>query len=400
MEIDGYLTIDELNESFVEDNSPELSIKEIEISKEHPLMFGEGLKNRLIVNKRLSSSQLKGMQIQGVKFYKCKFFECDFTGTLFWMSTFEDCSFEGTNMERCIIRKSEIENCQFIKCKSRFYLNISEGYVYNTNFIDCYFQGIEIAGTDTVNTFFKNTSLISGRYQSNFTLRFQLSVTPEEYLDKEDKELLDDKEIYDDLIFEGCTIEFMIFKMMNLMDTKFNNCVIAKCSISECIFYKYNFDASNNLGGWGTNSIDVETLAKSDILSKEVLKTLFNLEQEAQIEIKKQLNTKIMSSVFISYSLRDAKIANAINEYLKANNVSTFLWEQNAPGGKPLKSIMKSNIDSNDRLLFIASENSLKSEACHYELTQGRLKQDKLWKTILFPIHIDDFLFKIEYEMI
>ena len=47
-------------------------------------------------------------------------------------------------------------------------------------------------------------------------------------------------------------------------------------------------------------------------------------------------------------------------------------------------------------LLFIASENSIRSEACQFELTQGRKKQEELWKAIFFPIHIDNYLFEVE----
>lgn len=164
--------------------------------------------------------------------------------------------------------------------------------------------------------------------------------------------------------------------------------------------YNYNFGESNNEKSWGTNSIDVISLKQSENLSSKILKRVFNIEPEYQLQVKKMLKEKIMSSVFISYSLKDSDIARNINEFLKSKDVTTFLWENDARGGKTLKDIMKSNIDSKDRLLFIASENSLKSEACHFELTQGRKKQDKLWKTILFPIHLDDFLFRIEYDEI
>jgi hypothetical protein len=61
---------------------------------------------------------------------------------------------------------------------------------------------------------------------------------------------------------------------------------------------------------------------------------------------------------------------------------------------------MFENVNKFDRVMFISSENSLKSEACQYELTKAREKQDKTWKTILFPVHIDDFLFNIRKENI
>lgn len=105
-------------------------------------------------------------------------------------------------------------------------------------------------------------------------------------------------------------------------------------------------------------------------------------------------------SVFISYSFQDSTFANHLNDLLIDYDVKTFLWKKNAPGGRTLKSIMLDNINNFDRLLFIASKDSIKSEACQFELTQGRIKQEKLWKTIFFPIHIDNYLFEVQKEAI
>jgi len=106
------------------------------------------------------------------------------------------------------------------------------------------------------------------------------------------------------------------------------------------------------------------------------------------------------SSLFISYSFKDKKFVNKLNDSLCEKGVNTFLWEKDAPIGETLKDIMFENVHKYDRVLFVASENSLKSSACHYELTQAREKQDKLWKTVLFPIHIDKFLFTVRKENI
>ena len=61
---------------------------------------------------------------------------------------------------------------------------------------------------------------------------------------------------------------------------------------------------------------------------------------------------------------------------------------------------MSEEVKAKDRVLFIASAHSLKSEACHFELTEGRKKQEEAWEDVLFPIHIDDYLFELEKESI
>ncbi|NOQ25139.1 MAG: cell division protein ZapA [Bacteroidales bacterium] len=101
-------------------------------------------------------------------------------------------------------------------------------------------------------------------------------------------------------------------------------------------------------------------------------------------------------SVFISYSFKDRAFANLLNEALEMSGVETFLFEKDAPGGQELEEIMYEGINENDRLLFISSGNSIKSEACQFELTEGINKETKLWKNVLFPIHLDNYLFEVK----
>jgi uncharacterized protein YjbI with pentapeptide repeats len=398
--MEGYIDTDELRKLFSDKSLKKGASNQKLLNRSHPLMLDEKFGGEILIGKTISGSGLAAKKVSVVKFYDCEFKDCDLTSGLFWMCTFQKCTFQNCIMDRVVLRKCEIDSCKFIKCNSRFYLNISEAYIYHTSFSNCSFEGIEISGTDTYDVEFKNSTLSMGRFQANFTYRFNLAITPKEYLDADDKKLLKEKKHFEDVIFHDCIADFMDFRMMNFIDTEFKRCELSKCAFTDCKLYEYNFDESNNQKGWGTNLIDLSTLIESENISQSVLKTMFNISGSIQPEIKELLNKKILSSVFISYSLKDNKIANAINNSLKTLGVTTFLWERDAPGGKTLKHIMKSSIDSKDRILFIASENSLKSEACHFELSEGRKKQDLLWKTILFPIHIDNFLFEIEKDQI
>src|SRR4029077_16469463 len=62
----------------------------------------------------------------------------------------------------------------------------------------------------------------------------------------------------------------------------------------------------------------------------------------------------------------------------------------------PLEEIMTSGITAHDKLLFIASENSIRSKACQYEITTARKKQEQSWKNVFFPIYIDSYLFSVK----
>ncbi len=397
--MEDYISISELKKHFTKNSSEDSDSTNEDIFTPHPLMIDEKFSGDIISNSKLDSQKLTGIKLAGVKFYKCTFTDADLTGSLFWMTTFQECTFEKCVLDRTVFRKCEIRGCNFIRSHSRFYLNISESYMFSTDFLNCSFDGVEISGTDTFDILFEKCTLSMGRFQANFTYRENLSNAPEKYLSEEDKELLSSEEVYEDVIYENCMIDFMDFRMIDFIDTKFRNCEISKCTFVESQLYGYNIDESNNQKGWGTNTIDLSTLSQSEI-ADYALKTVFNISTGTRDKINELTQERIINSVFISYSLNDGFIAGKINEHLKNQGVTTFIWEQDALGGQPLKSLMKSNIDSKDRLLFIASENSLKSPACHFELTEGRKKQNRLWKTILFPIHIDDFLFQVEHEQI
>ena len=76
-------------------------------------------------------------------------------------------------------------------------------------------------------------------------------------------------------------------------------------------------------------------------------------------------------SLFISYSFKDKASVSKIHTYLKSKNVTCFLWEKDAPGGKFLKQIMSTEIKKHERIVFVSSANSLKSEACHMNLRKA-----------------------------
>lgn len=395
--MNNYITIEQLDKLFGGESDTDFVPDEEILSLTHVLSIGPFYKT--YVNKYTDKVNFSGVRVMGIKFYHCHFKSINFTAAFFWMCSFYECIFEGCNLERSVFRKNEIMKCVFLKCSSRFNWNISESYIYDTQFLKCRdLDGLEISGTDMVSCKFERCTLSGGLFQSVFTKRYLLSVTPKEYLTDADERLMKNKRIFNDLLFNDCFIEFTNFRNVEFMDVKFKTSELIKCAFIDSRLFEYNFDSLAKRLVSGSNFIDIDTLKKSERLSTDLLKNLFNLEKEIQEKIMQVAKSKQFINIFISYSLKDSPIALRINDILKANGFSTFLWENDALGGRTLKSIMKMGIEGSDRLLFIASENSLKSEACHFELTQGRKKQDQLWKTILFPIHIDSFLFKVEYD--
>lgn len=389
-----YLSKEELEKIFIVENDENFTMNEFQENLCHPVMFDKSGFETIIVNKVLNSNILRGKKISGAKFINCLFLECNMKYLMTFVCTFESCDFVECDLEGSVFRKSDIQNSIFHNCQSRFSLNFSEGNFFNVIFDKCNLYGLEISGAYTEFVKFVSSNLNWGRFQVLITSNFDDQ-------DLARKNIVEIEEDEIELKFDECTISFMNFMMNNMVDSKFTNCKLERNNFNECILFNHNFVWDNYDEKFTlVNNIDVTSLHRSQILNKTLLKRLFNLSSNMQNDIKTNQTPKNLSSVFISYSLKDSEIAEKINAKLKVEGVKTFLWAEDAPGGKKLSKIMKSNIESKDRILFIASKNSLKSKACHFELTKGRELQNKSWKTILFPIHIDNFLFEIEEDEI
>jgi hypothetical protein len=177
--------------------------------------------------------------------------------------------------------------------------------------------------------------------------------------------------------------------------------VLEQTTFSNCYLKSTTINNTNKSRGNEFSFIDFQTILKSDKIDPIVLEKCFGINESIIKDKIAQIATKIeYQTIFISYSFKDKQFANNLNKSLIRKGVVTFLWENDAPGGKDLKKIMRENIKEKDRLLFIASENSLRSKACQYELLEGSKKQEQLWQEILFPIHIDNYLFEIEKDEI
>lgn len=73
-------------------------------------------------------------------------------------------------------------------------------------------------------------------------------------------------------------------------------------------------------------------------------------------------------NLFISYSFKDRDFANIIYDRLVLRGMNVTMYEKDEPSCT-LTKYMHESVTENERMLFIASENSLKSDACHFELT-------------------------------
>ena len=104
------------------------------------------------------------------------------------------------------------------------------------------------------------------------------------------------------------------------------------------------------------------------------------------------------SSVFISYNTKDSEFASKINRSMQKRGIKTFLFEKDKPS-KNIETIMIDEINLHDKVLFIASKNSIQSDSCQFELTQGRLKAEKNWTSQIYvTVSLDNYIFDIKKQ--
>ncbi|HEY0667627.1 MAG TPA: TIR domain-containing protein, partial [Sphingobacteriaceae bacterium] len=329
-------------------------------------------------------------------------FSKDFKGLIIKNCKFYDCEFENIFGFFLIFKKCKFFNCRFVN--SRF----SHGQFGwdELEFNDCYFRNVEIDEGDLSRTFFNSCHLqglqLLGMecHAVHFTAchiensQFQGLVSTYE----KGKAI---QEEYEDLLIGHCEILYCYFSNTDLTNSSIIESTLYMCAFVDCVLNNHTIEPTEKGLHPNYASMDFQTILKSDLSNVEVLKKYFNIGtsniKEAVGSISTELNLR---KIFISYSFKDRAFAKRIAEGLLQRGLKTFFWENDAPGGEPLEDIMTKNVRKHDRILFIASEDSIKSKACQFELTEGRRRQEETWETLFYPIHIDSFLFTVKKNQI
>ena len=333
---------------------------------------------------KIENAVIKNKHFECTFFKKCIFIECDFTNTVFHSCTFIDCEFVFCKFYLSKFLFIELTNCRFADC-TILSLEIADLEANELLFIDC---------PEVLDLSFRGF----GHREISFFrcylhhLDIEPLATNDKYTHKTNKEKLD---------FIDCIIKESSFDRINFAESSFRHNNLSLIQFSSCELSSSTIDESNSTPGNEFNMIDIRTILNSPTINRSVLENIFGINSHDIKEYLIDLTSKIeFQSIFISYSFVDKSFAKTINESLMRRGILTFLWEYDSPGGKSLKHIMSSNIKEKDRILFISSKDSLKSSACQFELSQGRKKQELTWDDVLFPIHIDNFLFEVEKEKI
>lgn len=326
---------------------------------------------RYVEGLNFTNLEFKFFDIEATTFLNCNFLNVDFFNVNFSRVEFAGCSFIKCNLNNIQNDLSDFENCIFSI----------------TNFTHCNFHSCNFLNVKIVD----QCTLIIVEFKYCFITDFiiensRLSTTEWQGIHP-----------FKDIQFNNIAFNDAYYFAIDFSTVNYYGCSLTRNIFTRSKILADTFDTETEKLSINSNTIDLDTILNSN-LNKNSLKIFGIHNDEIKSYIQEMVTEIKFQTVFISYSFEDRVFANALSHALMIKGVKTWFWERDAPGGRRLKHIMYENIQKHERLLFIASKHSLQSEACHYELAEGREKQTKEWKDIYFPIHIDDYLFKVRKE--
>jgi hypothetical protein len=183
---------------------------------------------------------------------------------------------------------------------------------------------------------------------------------------------------------------------VTLKGTNFQNAHFWLCRFS-------NLDLSGTEGldtvfHSGPSSIGIETL----FLSAGRIPTAFLLGVGVPRAIIDYLlattrNPLEFYSCFISYSSVDENFARLLHSDMLAGGIRCWLFAEDATWGERVWSEIDKSIRVHDKVVVICSKNSLRSEPVLREIERALQREDQERRNVLYPVRIDDFIFK-EWE--
>lgn len=310
----------------------------------------------------IQNKDFSNLDIDSITFKYCLIRDMSFFESHVGYCSFSDCVFVNCEFSDFKFIECDIINCIFVNCKMS-YVTFGDVIFQNTEFFDCnellalYFGGCTFDKLEFANSFLEFSRF--EQYRINEKSR--------------------------NILFKKCNLIKVLFMNTDLSNSIFSQCFFSQSIFANNKFTKETFLTENDTIDSQYSSIDMQTILNSDEIDALILRNIFGINNDGIKEYIYELTSEVKyQSVFISYSFKNREFAAKLNHELRSNGVSTFLWEKDAPGGKPLKKIMSENIQKYDRLLFIASTDSLKSKACQFELSEARRKTDEMWETIFF----------------
>jgi len=355
------------------------------LDKQHFRVYPVELKK-----KKFKQKQFLFEGIASGNFDNCVFEDCEFRNISGFFLGFQGCIFKNCFIDNVNFSHAVMnwQNNLFEKCNIRR-VNFDEGDMSDVTFKDTWFRDLTMGGMFPMKDVHFIGCTLEGAVFG--------AVCYDSIKEFRKNDLC--------LLFEKCSLDFVYFNRSELRNVKFKDCRIVFSYLLDCSLSKDTFKTTKGFemknGEYLVMNADLATLKKSLDLGKDYLKKFLGVNDSRLLDIARDfLAPPAFHSVFISYSFKDSKAARIIYEFLKSKKSSCFLWQEDAPGGQYLEHVMASEIKKRSKVVFIASQNSLKSAACQFELSEGRSKQTATWDEVFVPVYVDRYLFDVnEYQV-
>jgi uncharacterized protein YjbI with pentapeptide repeats len=160
----------------------------------------------------------------------------------------------------------------------------------------------------------------------------------------------------------------------------------------ETVLARVNFNGALGLEACrhgGPSVLDERTLRRSGGLPTEFLRGC-GLSDDLIRYIPTLSKRMRFHSCFISYSSRDQSFADQIYKALQRTGVRCWFAPEHLKTGERIRDRIDLEIQSNDKLLLILSEHSVRSPWVLSEVEAAFEKETLSSSTVLFPIRLDD----------
>jgi hypothetical protein len=145
----------------------------------------------------------------------------------------------------------------------------------------------------------------------------------------------------------------------------------------------------------GPSSVGIDTLYKSKGEIPEVFLRGAGVTEEFITYVRSLVGKRIQFySCFISHSSADQRFCDRLYADLQARDIRVWYFPEDATWGKPMWGEIDRGIKIYDKLVVVCSRKSLASGPVLREIDRALNREDREHKDVLFPLRIDDHLFK------
>lgn len=361
----------------------------------------------------LSGIDLRRAQLKEIKLWQANledtdFYEANLIGsyliganlayTDFQQAELRRATLSGTDLREAIIRSADLREAQLIGA------NLSRMNLSNMRFSDANLKSANLDGADLNYAKLQHANLDGAtlndsnlEHASLFRANFlgaklrnanlaeaELRATDLTAADLTESDLRKSE-------FIGTTFHSTNLAGANFAEAKLNSAVFANVDLSQAIGLEKVIHE-------GPSTLGIDTIFRSSGNIPDVFLRGCGV-PDIFIEYAHSLVGKPIQfySCFISHSSKDKRFCERLYADLQAKSVRTWYFPEDAKWGESVWGEIDRSIKIYDKLVVVCSKNSLTSGPVLREIERALNREDREGKNILFPITIDDYIFK-EWE--